>query len=158
MDFINSYKMLEKLCGEIYGCNHGISSYIDEMMSTPSASRYIRGWNEDLKKLKHYRWVRNKIVHDPDCNEDNMCEENDAEWLDNFYSRIMRQTDPLALYHIATEQRKAYKSRDMYEDDLRMRARGKSNHRFTCFMIFITCVMIVIAAVLILKFLTLTIL
>ena len=95
MEFINSYKKLEKLCGEIYGSKHGISSYIDEMICTHSASQYILGWNEDIKMLKHYRWVRNKIVHEPDCSEDNMCEQDDAEWLDNFYSRIMSQTDPL---------------------------------------------------------------
>lgn len=157
MEFINSYKKLEKLCGEIYGSKHGISSYIDEMICTPSASQYILGWNEDLKMLKHYRWVRNKIVHEPDCSEDNMCEQDDAEWLDNFYSRIMSQTDPLTLYRTATNQKKAHKSFDMH-DDLQLRARDKSNRKFTGFMIFIACVLVIIATVLILRFLTLTIL
>ena len=98
MSFIDSYKRLEKLCSEIYADNHGVSSYIDEMIRTPIGSRYVRGWEEDLKRLKHYRWVRNQIVHEPGCNEENMCEPDDAQWLDNFHSRIMSANDPIALY------------------------------------------------------------
>lgn len=98
MGFIESYKHLEKICGEILGDNRGVSAYIDEMLKTPFASYFVRGWDEDLKQLKHYRWVRNRIAHDLNCTEENMCGSNDAEWLDNFYSRIMERTDPLALY------------------------------------------------------------
>ena len=52
---------------------HGVSLYIDEMINTPVGSRYVKSWNEDLKQLKHYRWVRNQIVHEPGCTETNMC-------------------------------------------------------------------------------------
>jgi hypothetical protein len=31
-----------------------------------------------------------------------MCDPSDALWLEDFYSRIMNQTDPLALYRKAT--------------------------------------------------------
>ncbi len=91
MSFIDSYKRLEKLCSEIYSDNHGVSSYIDEMINTPIGARYVPGWDEDLKQLKHYRWVRNQIVHDPGCTEENMCEYGDAQWLDSFRSRIMEE-------------------------------------------------------------------
>ena len=101
MGFINSYKQLEKLCNEIYGDNHGISSYIDDMSKLTSASRYVSSWDNDLKQLKHYRWIRNQIVHEPNCTEENMCEYEDAKWLENFHSRIMSGTDPLALYRKA---------------------------------------------------------
>lgn len=60
MNFIDSYKKLEKLCNEMYGDKHGVSLYIDEMINTPVGSRYVKSWNEDLKQLKHYRWVRNR--------------------------------------------------------------------------------------------------
>ena len=99
MSFIDSYKRLEKLCSEIYG--NGVKSYIEEMSNNPMGSRCVTGWGEDLKKLKHYKWVRNQISHEPDCTEDNMCESNDAEWLDNFRSRIMSGSDPLTLYRKA---------------------------------------------------------
>lgn len=101
MSFIDSYKRLEKLCSEMYGDTHGLSTYIDEMAGKPSGSYYVSSWNEDLKHFKHYRWVRNQIVHEPGCTEENMCEPSDAQWLDNFYSRIMSTNDPLALYRKA---------------------------------------------------------
>lgn len=102
MGFIDSYKRLEKLCGEVVDDEKRLSAYIDEMINTPDGSDKVRGWNEDLKKLKHYRWIRNKIAHEPDCSEDNMCEPNDEQWLDVFYSRIINQKDPLSLYQKAT--------------------------------------------------------
>ena len=103
MSFISSYKHLEKLCGEVFNDNRRISAYIDEMQRAPNGAFYVHSWNEDLKTLKHYRWVRNQIAHEPDCDEQNMCDPSDALWLDDFYSRIMNQTDPLALYRKATE-------------------------------------------------------
>ena len=62
MGFINSYKRLEKLCNEIYDGNHGISAYIDDMARLTSAPLYVFSWNDDLKQLKHYRWIRNQIA------------------------------------------------------------------------------------------------
>ncbi len=103
MGFLDSYKRLEKLCGEVMDDDRRLSAYIDAMMQTPG-NYYVRGWTEDLKKLKHYRWVRNKITHEPGCEEYNMCEPGDALWLDRFYERIMNGTDPLALYRQATAQ------------------------------------------------------
>ncbi len=98
MNFIDSYKKLEKLCNEMYGDKHGVSLYIDEMINTPVGSRYVKSWNEDLKQLKHYRWVRNQIVHEPGCTETNMCNRDDIQWINNFYTRMMSTSDPLALY------------------------------------------------------------
>ena len=101
MNFIDSYKKLEKLCNEMYCDKHGISLYIDEMINTPMGSRYVKSWNEDLKQLKHYRWVRNQIVHEPGYTEANMCNRGDIQWINSFYSRIMSTSDPLALYRKA---------------------------------------------------------
>lgn len=107
MGFIESYKHLEKLCGEVLNDDRRISAYIYEMINTPRGSYLVRGWDDDLKQLKHYRWVRNQIAHESDCTEQNMCELSDTVWLDAFYSRIMNQTDPLALYSKATKHRPA---------------------------------------------------
>ena len=105
MGFIDSYKHLEKLCGDMLQTQHGVSAYIAEMESTPNGSYRVQGWVEDLKCLKHYRWVRNQIVHDPNSSEENMCDLSDAQWIDNFYDRIMKQADPLAMYQKATKPR-----------------------------------------------------
>lgn len=114
MSFIESYKSLEKLCGEILNDDRRISAYIDEMINTPCGSYLVKGWDEDLKKLKHYRWVRNQIVHEPDCTEANLCRRGDAEWLDNFYLRIINQTDPLALYAKAVKSRSTKQIKKSY--------------------------------------------
>ena len=60
---------------------------------------WVNGWDKDLQKLKHYRWIRNQIAHESGCSEKNMCKYEDVLWLDQFYERIMNQKDPLALYH-----------------------------------------------------------
>ncbi len=88
MNFIDAYKKLEKLCNEMYCDKHGISLYIDEMINTPMGSRYVKSWNEDLKQLKHYRWVRNQIVHEPGYTEANMCNRGDIQWINNFYTTL----------------------------------------------------------------------
>lgn len=117
MSFIDSYKRLEKLCSEMYGDPHGLSTYIDEMAGKPNGSYYVSGWNEDLKQLKHYRWVRNQIVHEPGCTEENMCEPGDVQWLDNFYSRIMSTDDPLALYRKARSPHASQKPKQTYSPE-----------------------------------------
>lgn len=104
MTFIDSYKRLEKLCSDIYGQNHAITAYIDEMINTPSGSFHVYGWDADLKKLKHCRWARNKIVHELGYTEENTCEPDDLQWINDFYSRILTATDPLALYRKEKER------------------------------------------------------
>ena len=95
MNFMTSYKHLDNLCHQIYpDAQNGISGYIEDMENNPTGNQQVRGWTEDYKTLKHYRWVRNQIAH-----EENMSESGDTEWLENFSRRIMDQTDPLALLH-----------------------------------------------------------
>lgn len=98
MGFIDSYKHLEKLCGEVLSDDRCVSAYIDTMKGVPNGELFVPGWENDLKKLKHYRWIRNKISHEPGCTEENMCVPEDARWINGFYGRIINQTDPLALY------------------------------------------------------------
>ena len=107
---MESYKHLEKLCGEILDDDRRVKAYIDEMQNTPGGARYVSSWNADLKKLKHYHWVRNQIAHEIDCTEQNMCTPEDTLWIDNFYSRIMNQTDPITLYRKATTPSSNHKS------------------------------------------------
>ena len=101
MSFIDSYKRLEKLCNDIYGDIHGVKAYIEDMRNTSMGKWYVRGWDDDLSRLKHYKWIRNQIWHELDCTEDNMCKPGDAQWLDDFRCRILSGTDPLSLYRKA---------------------------------------------------------
>ena len=115
MEFMNAYKHLEKLCGDILNDERRISAYIDEMAKISDGSTKVHNWDNDLKKLKHYRWIRNQIVHEPDCQEENICHPDDVAWLNNFYSRIMNQTDPLAMYFQATKPQPVAKSAQNHE-------------------------------------------
>lgn len=110
MGFLDSYKRLEKLCGEVMNDDKRITAYIDEMNNTPMGSLHVSTWNEDLKKLKHYRWVRNQIAHNPDATEKNMTTSTDVKWIDDFYIRIMHQKDPLTMYHKAVRRRSVQKA------------------------------------------------
>ncbi|HQB32114.1 MAG TPA: hypothetical protein PLI19_02165 [Erysipelotrichaceae bacterium] len=105
MGFMYNYKRLEKLCSDLFDCDHGISTYIDEMLKKPRRASLVTGWNDDLKNLKHYRWLRNRIVHEPQYCEDEMCDSTDVEWIMNFHARIINQEDPLALYRKAIQPR-----------------------------------------------------
>ena len=145
MSFIDSYKRLEKLCSEIYNDNHGVSSYIDEMVNTPIGARYVPGWDEDLKQLKHYRWVRNQIVHDPGCTEENMCEYGDAQWLDNFRSRIMLANDPLALYRKARNPQPAQRPRQTHTPEPRNPQRTSTPQRSAGCLTYVIGVLVVVA-------------
>lgn len=107
MGFLDSYKRLERLCRDVMDDDRRVSAYIDEMIRLTDGSRRVSGWDRDLKQLKHYRWVRNQIVHDPDCSEENMCGPEDVRWIEDFHARIMNQTDPLALYRRVTQERES---------------------------------------------------
>ena len=107
MGFLDSYKRLERLCRDVMDDDRRVSAYIDEMVRLSDGSRRVSGWDRDLKQLKHYRWVRNQIVHDPDCSEENMCGPEDVRWIEDFHARIMNQTDPLALYRRVTQERES---------------------------------------------------
>ena len=67
MSFIDSYKRLEKLCSEIYNDNHGITSYIDEMIRNPIGSRFVPGWDEDFKRLMQSPWGILRNVPEPEA-------------------------------------------------------------------------------------------
>ncbi len=95
MGFMRAYKHLDNLCRDTNGI--GLSGYIEDMERNHIAAFRVEGWENDYRQLKHYRWVRNRITHEDNADEDNMCKDGDVEWLEDFYSRMMNQTDPLSL-------------------------------------------------------------
>lgn len=97
MGFMQSYKHLDNLCKDMNGS--GVTGYIEDMELKRNGAFYVPGWKADYQSLKHYRSVRNKIAHENDADEENMCSATDVVWIDNFYQRVIHQTDPLALYN-----------------------------------------------------------
>lgn len=103
--FMEEYKRLGKLCAEVLNDGRGVTAYIEAMQNIPQGAYMVRGWREDLKQLKHCRWIRNRIAHDPECTEANMSTPSDTKWIVNFHNRILRRNDPLALYYSAVQAR-----------------------------------------------------
>ena len=62
-----------------------------------SVYRNIPNWKTDLSTLKILRHIRNQIAHNEGSFNQNLCTQNDIDWLNNFHMRIMEQTDPLSL-------------------------------------------------------------
>jgi len=101
--FFEEYKRLDKLCSEILSCQNGVSEYILQMERTSSGQYKISSWNDDYKKLKHLRWVRNQIAHNTSGYM--ISEETDLLEVIDFYDRIMSQNDPFAqLWRAETEK------------------------------------------------------
>lgn len=99
-DLFEEFKHLDKLCGEIYGEQHGVTHYIDDMKMAPvSDYRRIPNWKEDLEQLIRLRHIRNYLAHTEGAFEENACTSTDIEWSRDFYERILNQSDPLALLH-----------------------------------------------------------
>lgn len=147
---MNAYKHLEKLCGDLLNDERRISAYIDEMAKISDGSSKVYNWDNDLKKLKHCRWIRNQIVHEPDCQEENMCHPDDVAWLNNFYSRIMNQTDPLALYsknNKANTSAKAQKNTNYSPQRKKIHCKTKHSANFTLFFIILIVLIFVLLIV-----------
>ena len=117
MGFMDSYKHLEKLCGDMLGDERRLSAYIDEMYENTEGWDLVNGWERDLKKLKYYRRIRNKLVHEPDAYEDELCDEEDIEWLDDFYYRIIDRKDPLSVYYEIVRSRNSINNASGYGMD-----------------------------------------
>lgn len=90
-----------------------------------------------------------------------MCELSDTVWLDAFYSRIMNQTDPLALYSKATKHRPAQKSAQAHkpESPTYTYSQPTANHKKSspkvagCMTFLVGILIIVVAIVLMSKIL-----
>ena len=120
------------------------------MINTPRGSYLVRGWENDLKQLKHYRWIRNQIVHEPDCYEETMCEAGDDEWLDDFYERIINQTDPLALYLKSSKVNpltKTQKESNYSPQRKKIHHKTKRSANFTLFFIILIVLIFVLLIV-----------
>lgn len=107
MGFMESYKHLDNLCKDMNGI--GITGYIKDMEQEQNGGFYVSGWKNDYMQLKHYRYIRNQIAHENYADESNICSAGDTAWLEEFYRRIMEQTDPLALCYKETRFRSSSK-------------------------------------------------
>lgn len=115
--FFEEYKHLDKLCGEIYRDQHGVSKYIDDMKNTPeNGYRNIPNWKADLEHLIQLRHFRNYLAHAEDAFNEDVCTLKDIEWCKDFYNRILNQSDPLSmLYQNSKAQQQIAKTAKQFQ-------------------------------------------
>ena len=108
MGFMNSYKQLDKICRETNDI--GVTGYLKDMERKPNGVHCVPGWKNDYYKLKQYRHIRNQIAHETDVDENTICSKEDTAWVDGFYHRMIKGSDPLSLYRKATKPRSVCKT------------------------------------------------
>ena len=121
LEFLEEYKNLDELCKQILSSDKGISEYIDEMEKEYEAKFKVSCWEKDYKRLKKMRWIRNKLVHEPNSFSDELIHKEDIEWLHTFRSRILECSDPYSLlYRTKTvkskDEKKSYIQIDNYAE------------------------------------------
>lgn len=94
--FIEEYKKLNRLCGDIFGSNDGVNDYLRAMEKQSSSAHSVAGWQKDYKMLKSLRHIRNQIAHD-DTTANVFSTKEDIDKVKDFYKRISTGKDPLAL-------------------------------------------------------------
>lgn len=105
--FFEEFKHLDKLCGELYKVQYGITRYIDDMKVVSEKDyRYISNWKYDLEQLRRLRHIRNLLAHTEGAFNEEVCTQSDIDWLRNFHKRILNQTDSLALLYQNSKTKK----------------------------------------------------
>ncbi len=105
MEYLKAYKKLDNLCKDTLGSDKGITTYIEELCALGDNTLMRLNIKQDLKKLIHCRHIRNQIVHDDGATEQNTCDIADIKYVQNFYNRIINQTDPLSIYEKSKSKR-----------------------------------------------------
>lgn len=97
-EFVEKFGELEKLCGDIYSQKHGVSCYIDDMISK-NGERYVLNWEYHKKRLKDVRYKRNKLTHGEVGFSENFAQKEDIDFIQDFINLIFKREDPLSLYN-----------------------------------------------------------
>ena len=98
LEFQEEYKRLDRLCKDYLSSAEGVSEYIRQMEATPWSNRlYVFTWEDDYKQLKHVRWVRNQLAHEVGTLNSDICTEDDLDWVQSFYNRILNGSDPFTI-------------------------------------------------------------
>ncbi len=109
IELLEEYKYVDSICRDILSAEKGVTAYIEQMEATPPTIWCkIAGWDDDYRKLKHIRWLRNQIAHDTGYVQ---CTSSDVAWLKAFHNRLLTQRDPLAdAYRITREAQNRVKA------------------------------------------------
>ncbi|MDE7278527.1 MAG: hypothetical protein K2N26_02230 [Oscillospiraceae bacterium] len=102
----DEYKMVDNICRDIFSNQSGVNQYITEMDQKFSyGNSVVPSWDEDYRRLKRVRWLRNQIAHESSATE---CSEEDAAWLEDFHRRLLERQDSLALLREVDRRRSSF--------------------------------------------------
>lgn len=95
VDFLEEYKHLDNLLKDSLQTSEGVSEYIRIM-----ESERLDYKNKDFyQKIKHLRWIRNQLAHNPETMRQDMCDQDDIDDIKSIYNSIMKMEDPKSLQH-----------------------------------------------------------
>ena len=98
LEFYEAYKQLDLLCKQALESNYGVSEYIKQMDDTSCRDlQNVQFWIEDLKQLKRMYRIHTELSQRPGSFDDTLCTQEDIDWLNDFYIRLLNQTDPFSL-------------------------------------------------------------
>lgn len=110
VEFLDKYKELDRLCGNLFNVKNGVGEYIATMEKCEKAGMdKIPNWRNNYKSLKHLRWIRNKIAHE----EESPCTKKDLEDLKLFIKMVKSEKDPISLLYFS-KNKGAKKARQLY--------------------------------------------
>ena len=101
-EFFDEFKALDNLCRDIYGESIdkklGITLYLEDMERKANQGAFkVSGWASDYRKLKSARSIRNELAHSRNSFSADICSQEDVDFIRSFRSRILNQTDPIAM-------------------------------------------------------------
>lgn len=101
-EFFDEFKALDNLCRDIYGESIdnklGVTLYLEDMdrKAYRGASK-VSGWASDYNQLKNARNMRNELAHSRNSMTVDICSQEDIDFVRSFRTRILNQTDPIAM-------------------------------------------------------------
>ena len=108
-EFFDEFKTLDNLCRDIYGASVdnklGVTLYLEEMDRKAYQGAFkVSAWRSDYNQLKNARNIRNELAHSRNSFSADICSREDIDFIRSFRTRILNQTDPIALLRKQTAQ------------------------------------------------------
>ena len=101
-EFFDEFKALDNLCRDIYGESIdnklGVTLYLEDMDRKSYQGTFkVSGWKSDYNHLKSARNMRNELAHSRNSMTVDICSQEDIDFVRSFRTRILNQTDPIAV-------------------------------------------------------------
>ena len=101
-EFFDEFKALDNLCRDIYGESIdkklGVTLYLEDMdKKAYQGALKVSNWTSDYNHLKLARNIRNELAHSRNSMAVDICSEEDIDFVRSFRTRILNQTDPIAM-------------------------------------------------------------